>query len=92
MQQITNHAQTRLQQRGIPEIIVDSLLEYGREIHDHRGATILYFDKHVRQLLRDSLSHQSLRNLESHLDTYAVLDRDGAVITVGHRTKRINRY
>ncbi len=92
MQQITNHAQTRLQQRGIPEAIVDSLFEYGREIHDHKGATILFFDKQVRQLLRESLSYQVLRKLESHFDTYAVLDRDGAVITIGHRTKRINRY
>ncbi len=68
MQQITNHAQTRLQQRGIPEVIVDSLLEYGREIHDHRGASILYFDMHARPFLRDTLSHQPLMNLESHFE------------------------
>ena len=95
MQQITNHAQARLQQRGIPEIIVDSLLEYGREVHDHRGSTILYFDSRTKlqleQLLRHSLSHQTLGSLESHLDAYVVLGRDGAVVTVGHRTKRINR-
>lgn len=25
------------------------------------------------------------------LDVYAVVDKDGAVVTVGHRTHRINR-
>lgn len=95
MQSITNHAQTRLQQRGIPETVVDTLLEYGREVHDHRGSTILYFDSRTRlqlpHLLRHTLSHQAPSGLESHLDAYVVLSRDGAVVTIGHRTKRINR-
>jgi hypothetical protein len=29
-----------MQQRGIPEVALDVLLEYGREAHDHRGAVI----------------------------------------------------
>lgn len=92
MLQITSHAETRMQQRGIREAIVASLIEYGREIHDHRGTTILYFDKRTRQALRRSVGHTVPPDLECHLDTYAIVGRDGAIVTVGHRTKRFNRF
>ena len=39
------HAVARMQQRGIREDAVDLLFRYGREEHDHRGRTIIYFDK-----------------------------------------------
>ena len=43
------HALTRMQQRGIREDAVDLLFRYGREEHDHRGRTIIYFDKKARR-------------------------------------------
>jgi hypothetical protein len=43
------HALTRMQQRGIREEAVDMLFRYGREEHDHRGRTIIYFDKKARR-------------------------------------------
>lgn len=92
MHGMTTHAQTRLQQRGIPEAVVSTLLEYGREAHDHKGSTIVYFDKRARRQMKHSVEQQSMRCIESHLDAYAVLSRDGSIVTVGHRTKRINRY
>jgi hypothetical protein len=30
--------------------------------------------------------------MESHLDAYAVIGMDGAIVTVGHRTRRINHH
>lgn len=87
---MTNHAQTRLQQRGIPKIIVENLLEFGSEIHDHRGSRILYFDHRARRELRSQLGEGMYKRIESRLDAYAVVGREGKIVTVGHRTRRIN--
>ena len=46
------HAVARMQQRGIREDAVDLLFRYGREEHDHRGRTIIYFDKAARRRMR----------------------------------------
>ena len=89
---ITHHAQARLQQRGIPPVVVERLLDFGRHTHDHRGGTIVFFDHRARSTLRRQMASDSYKRIESHLDTYAVLGADGMVVTVGHRTQRINRH
>ena len=89
---ITHHAQARLQQRGIPAYVVESLLDFGRQTHDHRGGTILFFDHRARSKLRRQIAGDSFRQIEAHLDTYAVIGEDGVIVTVGHRTQRINRH
>ena len=90
--QLTEHARTRLQQRGIPAPVLDCLLAYGRKVHDHRGGEIIFFDHQSRAELRRERGEAVFKKLESKLDAYAVLAPDGAVVTVGHRTKRINRH
>ncbi len=49
---MTHHAQARLQQRGISHDVIENLLDFSREDHDHRGGCILYFDRPARQQLR----------------------------------------
>ncbi len=90
MQPITHHAQARLQQHGIPAIVIERLLDFGHQMHDHRGGTILFFDHRARNTLRRQIASDSFKQIESHLDIYAVLGSDGVVVTVGHRTQRIN--
>jgi hypothetical protein len=85
---LTTHARVRMQQRGIPESALDVLLEYGREAHDHRGAVIVLFDKRSRGHLRRRIGDR-FRKVERWLNAYAVLSDDGAVITVGHRDRRL---
>ncbi|MBN8518570.1 MAG: hypothetical protein J5X22_12060 [Candidatus Accumulibacter sp.] len=92
MLQITHHAQARLQQRGIPANVVENLLAFGRHAYDHWGGTILFFDHKARNQLRRQIANESYKQIESHLDTYAVLGADGVIVTVGHRTQRINRH
>ncbi len=89
---LTNHAQARLQQRGISSHVLDCLLQYGRKVHDHRGGEIIYFDHQARERLRRQSGPDQFKTIESKLDAYAVIGPDGAVLTVGHRTKRINRH
>jgi hypothetical protein len=92
MPEMTHHAQTRLQQRGIPACVVESLLDVGQQVHDHRGATILFFDHRARAQLRRQVPGAFYKRIEGHLDAYAVLSTDGAIVTVGHRTQRIHRH
>ena len=87
---LTHHAHTRLQQRGIPRAVIENLLDFGWEAHDHHGSRILYFDRPFRTHLLQACSKDMYKRLEPHLDAFAVLNQAGAVITVGHRTRRIN--
>lgn len=89
---LTTHARVRLCQRGIPGEVVECLLDFGHEEHDHhRGAVVVYFDHRSRKRLQRVVGPDAYRRLEPHFDAYAVLGGDGSVITVGHRTRRINR-
>jgi hypothetical protein len=91
MLSMTHHAAARSQQRGIPPVVIEKLLDFGREAHDHRGSRIVYFDHRSRKHLQRQLGQDRYKQLESHLDAFAVLGADGCVVTVGHRTHRINR-
>lgn len=51
---------------------------------------MLYFNKRARQRLEKAVPHDELKCLENALNAYVILDNDGAVVTVGHRTQRIN--
>lgn len=89
---ITTHAKVRLQQRGIPPVVVESLLDFGRQAYDHRGGAVLFFDQKARAKLRQEIANNYYKQIESHLDAYVVLGPDGEIVTVGHRKHRINRH
>ena len=88
---LTQHARTRMQQRGINPVAVELLLDYGREAHDHRGCRVLCFDKRSRRRVARELGQERFRRVERYLDAYAVLAEDDAVVTVGHRVTRLPR-
>ena len=81
---LTQHARTRMQQRGINPVAVELLLDYGREAHDHRGCRIVRFDKRSRRRAARVLG-DTYRRIERWLDAYAVIGPDDAVVTVGWR-------
>ena len=81
---LTTHARVRMQQRGISPAVLDVLLEYGREAHDHRGCRIVRFDKRSRRRAARALGELFPR-FERFLGAYAVIGPDDAVVTVGHR-------
>lgn len=85
---LTTHARIRMQQRGIPEAALELLLDFGREAHDHRGGRIVRFDKRSRRRIERVLGPSTLRVFERHLNAYAVVGADDAVVTVGHRRRR----
>ena len=88
---LTRHAQTRMQQRAISTDALECLLDFGCARHLHsKGRELVFFDKRARiQLLK--IAPAVARKIGRIGKTYAVLGRDGTVITVGHRYKRISR-
>ncbi|HEX6828335.1 MAG TPA: hypothetical protein VF104_05095 [Burkholderiales bacterium] len=86
---LAGHARKRMQQRGIPWDVLDRLLAYGSERHDHRGGTILIMDKAARRRLHRAGGEAVPTLLDRLRSAYAVLGRHGGVVTVGHRYKRL---
>lgn len=82
----TQHAIQRSQQRGIPRLIQQWLLDYGKEAFDGRGAIVRYFtSQSIRNMERD-FGREPLRRLSEYLRCYLIESaHDGAVITVGKR-------
>jgi hypothetical protein len=91
MAHMTLHAQARMQQRGITMQTLESLLDCGAIAYDHRGATIMYFDKKAKSRLQKAGGRQRYVAMEKQLNAYAVVGQDGAVVTVGRRGRRIPR-
>lgn len=85
---LTDHAVARMQQRGIPPLVVDLLQTFGRTRYQN-GSTVLYFDNKARQRAQLALK-DALQNFDKLGNAYLIEANDsGAVITVGHRHERI---
>lgn len=41
---ISAHAQARMQQRGVNEMVLDRLFEYGKVAHDHHDGEVIFFN------------------------------------------------
>lgn len=87
----SHHAETRIQQRAIPKLIIDLLLEFGASEPAGRGTSKVFFDKSARRKVKAYAGALS-KMLEEHLNIYAVVGDDEKVITVGHRFERIHRH
>lgn len=90
-QDLTKHARSRAQQRAISAVLIDHLFGFGRALPAGDGAELLYFDKGARRRLQNALPKSEFREIESKLDSYAIVNRSGTVSTVGRRCRRIWR-
>jgi hypothetical protein len=90
IQQMTRHATLRSQQRAIPPMALDLLLQFGCIEPAGDGCTKVYLDKRARKRL-DAYAGAIAHHLRDHLDIYAVVSTDQVVVTVGHRTDRVHR-
>jgi len=91
----TGHARQRAQQRGIPPLVTNWLLDYGEQSFDGRGAVVRYFTrKSLRRMERD-LGAVPVRRMSEFMRCYLVESvDDGSVITIAKRyaNKRIWRH
>ena len=90
---LTTHAHIRVQQRGIPPLIITLLDTYGREQYDGHGGVVRYFDKQsVRQMERDMGRSPVRKLIPEWRNAYKVVSSsDDRTITTGFRTTRIRR-
>ena len=86
------HAEQRMQQRGISRVIVEYPLEYGCKTHDHHGGQIVWLDKRAKARLSRAGGEAVACKLGKHFNPYAVINADASVVTVGHRYRRIKRH
>ncbi|MFG1227181.1 hypothetical protein [Xanthobacter wiegelii] len=87
----TYHAAERMQQRAIPQFVIDLLFICGSDMRAG-GADRLIFDKAALRRLRRHLGgERALRMIERWLDVYAVVSDSGVLVTVAHQTRRHRR-
>lgn len=85
----TKHCALRMQQRGIPRIVLDALVDFGSTKRT-RGGERLFFDKAARRRLQRLPEGNSLlKQLERWLRVYAVLADDGNIVTVAFGYRRL---
>jgi hypothetical protein len=87
-QTLTRHAAVRQQQRGIPPMIIDLLLDYGLVERAGKGVTTYYFDRAARRKVL-AYAGRLFPAVEQFLDYYAVVAADGRIITIAPRLKRV---
>jgi hypothetical protein len=80
----SEHARARLQQRAIPPLVVDLLMQFGSPSRCG-GAERLMFDKQAVKRLRQHLF------VERWLNVYAIIGDNGNVVTIAHKCAHFHR-
>ena len=85
----SRHAQTRLQQRCVPPLIVDLLDEFGTEVPAPNGAVRVIMDRPATKRLERHCGKHFVRENRRYFNAFLVIGPDGHTITAGWRTKRV---
>jgi hypothetical protein len=86
----TNHAASRIEQRGIPPMFISLLMQYGEKSHSGHDGIIRYFSKKSKKKMKYELGNSIINQLSRFMNIYLVHSRDEKVlITAGRRNKRI---
>ena len=86
---LTKHAEQRALQRGIPQFVVDCLLEYG-EVEFHNGCEIRRMTKKAEKRLRGYMGRLAGDVSKVLRDVYVVTSAD-TVLTVARQTRHLKR-
>ncbi len=84
----SDHAKTRLQQRGIAQPMVRLLLDLGTQEQIGDGCLRVFFAKRDWPRIQRNLTHKQVRLFERCRRLFAVISRDGVIVTVGHLYRR----
>lgn len=86
---LTLHAQTRLEQRGISPVIIDWLEQYGA-IEPQNGSELIYFNQLSLKRLAKYTGGIS-NKIDKLKSIYLVRGNNGKIITTGYRDESIKR-
>lgn len=85
----TQHCVLRLQQRGIPPLVLDLLSQFG-ESQYHEGCEILSFTKKALRRIAQYAGADIVRQIQKYMACYAVF-KDGACVTVAYQLRHHKR-
>ena len=88
MMQVSQHAQQRMQQRGIRPEDLDVLDYFGMEYQQKGGCLLLELSKVEFSSLKKKVKSLS-RSLDRMESTYAIVSDDGTCVTTSHKYKQI---
>ena len=89
---LTDHAIKRCQQRGIPESIVNLILEIGDSFDGGDGCEIVMAcSKLTKVELRAEVRHLGLKHKKKWESAFVVVAQGDVLVTAGHRTKKIRQ-
>jgi hypothetical protein len=87
----TRHAKARCQQRCIPALAIDLLLQFGCREKAGDGCSKVFLNKQGRRRLQ-AYAGPLNRQIEPFLDIYLVVTPDERLITAAHRNTQIHRH
>lgn len=82
-QRMTDHAQVRIQQRGIHLDALEIVLRYG-SFQRVKGGKTFYMDKQAHQRAERSAENDLYRRFADKLGFYVIVSDDDAILTVAH--------
>lgn len=81
---LTNHAQARQQQRGVSELVIDLLMEFGVERVAGDDATSIWADKKVLKEIKGYVGKSAFARIEQQLKQIYLIVNVEKVITVAY--------
>ena len=88
----TNHAFIRAQQRSLPPVVVEWLMNFGEEQHLGSGLTRYTFSRRSWRRLEAHLGRVGLTEQDKVKSAYVIVADDSSVVTIGHRTGRLRTH
>lgn len=88
---LTEHARVRMQQRAIPQLVVDCLIRFGHSEPSGNGTWKYYFDKRSYRKF-EAYAGPAAGPLREFFGAYVVLGPDSVVVTAARRMERIKRH
>ena len=82
----SRHARVRQQQRGIPQWMINLLLQFGRKQHDRKGVVRYSLDQQALQRIAHECDKKILVEVLANRRVYVVVSvEDERVVTVANR-------
>ncbi len=89
---LTKHAEVRIQQRCIPEMALELLLQFGEVEHQHGGTEMVYFKvksfekarKHLENMLKDMDKLRNTYLIKAEQAEQAEQAEEDLIITSGY--------
>ncbi len=89
----SHHAKARAKQRGVHSGALQTLLDWGKTYPcGGGGRELVLFRKRDLDKLSQHLPKADRLAVEKQRHLFAVLSEDGAVVTVGHSSRHIQRH